>query len=295
MPSVTSRNEKIRIIPGLLFLLLLWLQLCVVLAPSWAGGYYDYGWLVPPVVAFLAYLRWQDRLSPQSAPAKGGWIRVTIALFILSLFPLRIVEHVDAHWRLPLWTHVGVLIAITHLSLALIKGWRTSFHLMPATILILVAIPLPGVIEGDLVKVLTRSVLELSETVLPLMGYPAIISESAFIVDGKLLDVAEGCSGIRSFQSCITAALVLGELRRFGISMRLSILVLALMIAIIANTTRIIVLTRLAYTEGHTAMDQAHDSIGLWTAIITYLLIGGVAWLLGLLNRKRARIVRREV
>jgi exosortase/archaeosortase family protein len=127
------------------------------------------------------------------------------------------------------------------------------------------------------------------------MGYPAIISGSAFVVDGKLLDVTEGCSGIRSFQSCIMAALALGELRRFAIPRRLVLLVLALAMAIIANATRIVILTRIAYTEGHAAMAKAHDGVGLWTAFVTYILVGVLAWFLGLVVRKKVKTVRRKI
>jgi exosortase len=166
---------------------------------------------------------------------------------------------------------------------------------MPATFLILIAVPLPSAIEGTLVQRLTQTVLELAANILPVMGYPALITGSAFIVDGQLLDVAEGCSGIRSFQGCIMAALALGELRRFGLFKRLSLLVLALVTAVIANATRIIILTRLTYTEGHAAMDKAHDPIGIWTAVLTYSLIGVFAWLLGFPGRQKGRTVRRKL
>lgn len=289
-------KEKSRIIPGLLFLALLWLQFCFVLAPSWEEGtYYDYGWLALPVIAFLSYQRWLDPVGLPSKPRDQIWVRLLIALGVLSLFPIRVVQHVDIYWRLPLWIHAGLLLGITHLTVGLLSGWRRSSLLMPATFLILVAVPLPTAIEGALVRTLTQTVLELAANLLPMMGYPAIIAGSAFIVDGQLLDVAEGCSGIRSFQGCIMAALALGELRRFRPLQRLSLLVLALVIAVIANATRIIILTRLTYTEGHAAMDEAHDTIGIWTAVVTYSLIGVLAWLLGLLSRQKGRTVSRKV
>jgi len=294
--SSLPKTEISRLVPGLLFLSTLWLQFCYVLAPSWEGGtYYDYGWIVPPVLVYLAYLRWHDRLPPQSPPERVFLIRILILLAVLCLVPIRIIQHVDMTWRPPLWLHAGALLTITHLTIGLLKGWRRSIFLIPATFLILVAVPLPMAIQNSLVQNLTQIVLELARNVLPVMGYPAIFSGSALIVDGKLLDVTEGCSGIRSFQSCIMAALALGELRRFSIPRRLVLLGLALVIAIIANATRIVVLTRIAYTEGHAAMDKAHDSVGLWTALVTYCLVGVLAWLLSLVVRKKVKTVRRKI
>jgi len=281
-------------IPSLLFLALLWLQFCFVLAPSWAGGtYYDYGWLAPPVIAFLAYLRWQDRPSSHSEPSHSKWLPALIFLGVLIIIPIRIIQHVDIYWRLLLWVHACILLIITHLTLSLVKGWQKSLLLLPATILILVAVPLPSAIQNGLVQTLTHWVLDLAASILPAMGYPAIIAGSAFIVNGHFLDVAEGCSGIRSFQSCIMAALVLGEIYRFGVFQRLSLLALALVTAVITNTIRIIALTRLTYTKGHTAMNESHDAIGIATTVVTYLLIAVLAWLIGKIWQKERSISRK--
>ena len=281
--SPVEKRDQSQTMPGFLFLSILWLQFCFVLAPSWRGGtYYDYGWFVPPVIAYLAYLRWQD--SPTtSVPSSRTppWVLAVIVLGVLSLIPMRIVQHVDIFWRLPLWLHAGVLLTITHFTISMMTCWKKSFLLMPATFLILVAVPLFSAIENGLVQTLTRWVLDLTINVLPIMGYPAIIVGSSFIVNGQILDVAEGCSGIRSFQGCAMAALILGELRRFSVVRRLALLGLALTTAIITNSTRIVVLTQLTYNEGYHAMEAAHDSIGAWTAIITYALIGLLAWILG--------------
>ena len=297
MPTPSHPAEdKGRTLPGLLFLSALWLQFCYVLAPSWEGGtYYDYGWLAPPVIAFFAYSRWNDRLNSPTTPQNAVWIKILIALGILSLIPIRVIQHVDALWRLPLWAHACTLLALTHLTIGFLKGWRRSLYLMPATFLILVAVPLPFGVQTTLVEVLTQLVLDLSHKTLPILGYPAVLSGSSFVVDGKMLDVAEGCSGIRSFQSCIMAALALGELSRFKIPKRITLLILALAVAVVANATRIVVLIRIAYNEGHDAMDKAHDGVGLWTAIVTYLVIGAVSWLMGYLSQKKGRVVRRKV
>ncbi|MFC7338123.1 exosortase/archaeosortase family protein [Haloferula chungangensis] len=297
-PPPAAIDEKGRTIFGLIFIAILWLQLCFVLIPSWEGGtYYDYGWLVPPAIAFLAYQRWQDVLPPQPAPKHQAWLKILIFLGVLSIIPIRVIEHVDALWRFPLWAHAFVMLGITHLSLVLLKGWRRSLHLAPATFMILVAVPLPTSVQSALVEALTGFILDLSSQVLPMMGFPAILSGTAFVVDGKLLDVTEGCSGIRSFQSCITAALVLGELSRFKIPTRLFLLIASLAIAIIANTIRIVTLTQIAYTEGHDAMDKAHDPVGLWTAVATYVLVAGLAWLISAWSThgKKVKVVRKKV
>ena len=297
--ATDPKSSRSKLTIGLIFILALWAQFCFALIPSWEGGtYYDYGWLVPPLIVMLAYLRWQDHKAPIVETKPQGQLQLLIVMGLLALIPIRIVEHVDALWRLPLWAHVGILLGLTHLTLAAVYGWARSIYLLPATGLILVAVPLPTFIQGHLVDALTESVVSLSSNILPIFGYPSIRSGTGFIVDGKVLDVAEGCSGIRSFQSCIMAALALGELRRFKIFTRVIFVLLALGVAVLANCARIVSLTKIAFMQGHEAMDKAHDSVGMKTAIATYALVFAVSLLLasfsGGRKKKKAKVVRRK-
>lgn len=278
-----------RDLPVVLFLAGLWIQLCLVLLPSWQSqSYYDYGWIIPPLILFFGFHRWLDESStvtPGGGGGRGLWILVI--LLTLGLLPVRIIEHVDIYWRFPLWVHASLVLVVTHLTIAQFHGWKTSQALLPASLFIFLAVPLPSQIEQPFVNSLTKGVLEFTSFLLPISGYPIMISGSSFIVQGEILDVAEGCSGIRSFQSCIVAALALGELARFSVTRRLVLLVLSLGLAVVTNSLRVFVLVQTAHREGRESMDAAHDGIGFWTTIITFSTIALVAWLLTLFSAAR--------
>ncbi|MFT6863294.1 MAG: exosortase [Akkermansiaceae bacterium] len=262
-----------------LFLGILWIQLCFVLFPSWQNQtYYDYGWIVAPLILFFGFHRWQDFSSKDPHPTRAGWQIAAIALGPLILVPIRFVEHVDIYWRLPLWIHALVVLTLSHLTIALLYDRRTSQNLLPATLFILLAVPLPSRIETPLVHGLTQVVLEFTSFLLPLNGYPIETSGTSFIVNGEIFDVAEGCSGIRSFQSGIVAALALGELNRFSSARRLTFLVLSLGLAVLTNSHRVYALAQIAHESGRQEMNAAHDALGFGTMIATFSSIALLAW-----------------
>ena len=107
------------------------------------------------------------------------------------------------------------------------------------------------------------------------------------MVNGEVLDVAEGCSGIRSFQSSAMAALCLGELLRLGAVKRILLLLGGLGLAVVLNAGRIVVLARIAHRQGGEASDQAHDTVGFWVLVLTYGGISACAWILARVRRQR--------
>lgn len=273
--------------------MLLWMQFIDALHPNWQGySYYDFGWCLAPAVGYLATLRWRESPPSPGFPRFDWWPWIVIALLLLALWPVRIVEQVDPFWRLPLWLHSFLLLLITHLTLWRLRGLRVSFHLLPATLLILLAVPLPSFLEFSLVSFLTDWVVSFTSVVLPLAGYPAEQLGNSFIVQGMPIDVAQGCSGIRSFQSCIAVALVLGELQRLSLWGRCLLLTAAILVAVASNTGRVFLLVRMAHEKGTDAMNAAHDALSLQAVVVTYVITGILSWLFdrgGFHSKRKAR------
>ncbi len=134
-----------RHLPVLLLLAGLWIQLCFVLSPTWQNQtYYDYGWIVPLLIAFFGYQRWQDAPAAILRSDRAIWPTIFIFLLTLAIVPIRWVEHVDVYWRLPLWIHALLVFSITHLSITLIFGWNTGRSLLPALLFLFLAVPSPA-------------------------------------------------------------------------------------------------------------------------------------------------------
>lgn len=255
--------------------------------PGWQNGsYYDYGWIVPPLVLLFIFNRVKSLPSEVSGESivVSKWVIGLAVLLLLCLIPVRVFQTVDARWRFPNWVHTGVVLSTTAVSLALVFRWEVVKAVVPGTLFILLAIPLPTFVEGPFVEGLTNLVVQLTSAILPIVGYPAKVVGSSFIVNNEVFDVGEGCSGIRSFQSCVMASLALGELYRLSAAKRVGLLLSSLLLAITVNAVRVVVLVRGAFDRGSEGMKAYHDSVGVWATIITYLAIGLMAWAFCALN-----------
>lgn len=77
-----------------------------------------------------------------------------------------------------------------------------------------------------------------------------------------MVGVEEACSGVRGLQTSLMVSLVLGELGRFSVSRRFILVLAGAFVAILLNLLRAIVLSGLAATQGVTAVDEWHDTVG---------------------------------
>src|SRR5437868_11292133 len=78
---------------------LLWFELIAQLKPEWwLNPQYNYGLIVPVLLAYLLWKRWQNRPDPIEAQLSGlatGIIVFTAALFL----PIRLVAEANPDWR----------------------------------------------------------------------------------------------------------------------------------------------------------------------------------------------------
>ncbi len=271
------------------FLALLWGQLFWALYPSWADGtYYDYGMTVPFLAVFFFWTRWQeiprDNSLPAAQPAQSGrspitWIILAAAVVITTLH--RLVESVDTGWRLPLYLHGGIVLAVTTWFLSRLQGWAKMATYWPIAVLTILAIPLPSGVESSLIHQLTAGVVEVAVFTNRMAGLPVMSSGETLFVNGVPLQVSEGCSGIRSFQSSLFAGFVLGEFVRLTLSGRLILIVLSLLTAFAMNCLRVVFLVQYAAANPQADLERIHDQSGYVSLTLTFAMIVGLAYLLG--------------
>ena len=271
--------------------------LVTVLHPSWSRhSYYDYGWVVIPLTLWFLIRRWQrpvERFNPSRSPR---WLLLTSVALSLSLLVLHAVHQVDLYWRQPLWLIAGVSLLLFYSVVSAVEGKQRALTLLPAGLFLLTAVPLPTVLETSLVQGLTALVVEVSHFLLLLGGILVERTGNLLNANGTPVDVADGCSGIRSLQSTLMAAFALGELFAAGMAVRIILPVAAVAIAFIGNSLRIIALGWIAAKDGLEAVEAAHDPLGFATATFVYGVLALVAWPLSSdrLSSRRRRIIRTE-
>lgn len=270
------------------FLTLLWLQLFLSLTPSWnLGTYYDYGWFVPFTAGWLFWRRVQ-RLKPESpagfhsskASAADGWIFALLAGVCVLVFFVRVVDRYDPYWRLPRLFHAAMVCCVHHLMLARFMGWRRSWAFVWITVLCLTAVPMPGNWEMALIQEATRKLMAVSSPACHLIGLPVELSGSALSLNGEILQIDEGCSGIRSFQSLLMVAVFAGEFFSTRWLMRVGLIALGIAYAFLFNAVRVLFLSHVFFRSGEDAFHAWHDAAGMATFSLSALALFGSARLL---------------
>jgi len=270
------------------FLALLWAQLFWALHPSWIHGqYYDYGWIVAPCAAWFFWRRWREPGARGDPPLGGrSLIAIVVAgavLLLVLLGLLRSLERFDPIWRVPLILHGLVVFAVTHAVLWLTTGFRASLAFFPVVLFALTAVPWPARIENLLIGELTEMLLAVSAPLARLVGIPVELSGSALVAHGRVIQIDEGCSGIRSFQSLIMAGLFVGEFLLLRPWLRVLLLGVAIAFGFLTNTMRAIALAWIFFNEGQIAFDRYHDAVGF----AAFGLAAGLLLLTGHLAERR--------
>jgi len=273
----------------------LWLHFCWCLVPTWQNGqYYSYGFLVPVLVmgfvwrraglvAGMAVVPWR--------PGKlaDGMLIAAAAAVLLALVPLRVVETGDPDWRVPIVLHGLLVTTVTHLALAWWRGWKVSAFFLPVTVFAWSAVPYLFQIEQGLVQFLTDMVVRLAREVFLLAGQPVERVGEKLTMGDRAVDVTDGCSGIRSVQSLLMAALFFGELLWLHWSKRLTLVGAALVTAVLCNTGRAWYLASVQFSRGEGAAHAAHDPAGHLAFAVAALVLYLAARLL--MPRETGKVV----
>ena len=265
----------------LLGVVALWTPAMLAAAYAWGHGeYYDYGWFVPPAALWLMMRRWQSLDAAVRLPRRRV-VLVGAALLLPWILVLRVLGYADPSWRLPM-----ILLGMTaaggsHLLLALSRGWRVSAGFGWITLLWLSALPWPTLVETAIVHHLTQGVVTAVAEVFQLLGKPVEVLGDRLRLFDMNVEVTDGCSGVRSFQSFVMATWFFAELQRLRVSRALILLASACAVAFVVNMARTYALAQIRFTQGKEAFDQAHAALGLLafgiSGLFFYLLSGRLA------------------
>lgn len=282
----------------LITLIALWLHFFWCLVPSWQNGeYYAYGFLVPLLALGFVWRRagmlGEVAIAPwQPRKMINALLLVAAGILLLALIPLRVIETGDPGWRPPLVLHGLFVTAATHLALARWRGWKTSAFFLPVTVFVWSAVPYLFQIEQSLVRHLTSMVVGLTREIFLLSGQPVDQLGERLYMGSRAVDVTDGCSGIRSIQSLLMAALFFGELLWLHWSARVVLVATGLVAAVACNTGRAWYLASVQFSRGQEAAHAAHDPAGHTAFVVAALVLYVAARLM--IPQARGRVVVRK-
>jgi exosortase len=218
---------------------------------------YAHGWAILPLAAFFAYQRLQY-IPPPSSPRD-----VFVGRWIVCLLPgialLELVRLAPIPWRLVLWM-IYALAAASTLGLAWRRyGAKTARSMIFPVGFAAFSVPWPTSLEAPLVQFLGVLIAQGAGQLLAAVGiYTQVQGRIIELASGPLA-VEEACSGIRSLNSGVMIALVLGEWHRLSATRRLGLIGAAFITAVLLNTLRTFFLAQGVSRHGPVFLENWHD------------------------------------
>ncbi|MEA3186575.1 MAG: hypothetical protein QOD99_405 [Chthoniobacter sp.] len=247
----------------------LWFSTLNQLRVEWTvNAQYAYGWTVPVLAFYLFAERWKVR--PATAPGRGlRALTLGVAVFALLLLPLRVVQEGAPDWRLVGWGMAGVSLALSAAFIYYAGGWPWLKHFILPVAFLLVAVPWPVPFEQSVIQRLMHAVATICVEALSWFGIPAAQHGNVIQIGNGVVGVEEACSGVRSLQTTLMAALFLGELLRFNFARRAALIGAGLLLAFGCNAGRAFLLVWITTREGPKAIERWHDSVGLAVLVVS--------------------------
>jgi exosortase len=268
---------------------LYWAQLLIQLQTEWtANAQYGFGLFVPVIVIVLLWRQWRNGAEHclgyapgEEVESRKSQLAFAVGMGLLGLvLPLRLLEEANVGWRSVQWLHALILVFATLAVLWRVGGWRWMRQFAFPILFLLVAVPWPSRPELRITQYLMGKVMVATVEIVGLLGVPALRHGYVLEIGSGLVDIDGACSGIRSLQTSLMLALLLGELYRLNASRRLLLVGSAVLIAVLANIGRTSFLTWTAAKHGLVSMSSLHGPAGLAIVFIVLTSLTLLAYLL---------------
>jgi exosortase len=244
----------------------------------WSDPNFSHGFFVP---AFTAYVVWQDWAHLRAiVPAPSNW---GLPVILLSLFTL-IVGVFGAELFV---SRMSLLLLIAGIVIFL-RGWATLHAVLFPLLFLVLMVPIPAIVFGQITFPLQILASKLSAWLLPLLGVPVLREGNVINLPAMPLEVAEACSGIRSLLSLTTLAIMYGFLLEKKIGIRILLGLASIPIAVAANGLRIVGTGLLVqYWDPDKAEGFFHAFSGWLIFVVSLVMLFVFHRFLGLLERNR--------
>ena len=139
------------------------------------------------------------------------------------------------------------------------------------------AVPWPQRAETGITQSLSRGVAFCTVEMLQWAGIAAERAGNLVALPSGMIEVSDACSGVRSLQSTLMAALCLGEVRRFSFRRRVILVAIGVALALILNVARNFFLALVANRMGLGAIKAWHDSAGWGIFLLSFCLLAAIS------------------
>ncbi len=257
---------------------MLWVALFTVVAAYWptvatmvhvweTSDTYAHGWLIPPISLYLLY---QMRTRLAQVPIRPAWWALGPLFFAGSAWMLAALADIQVVQQLML---ISMLIGVV----LLVMGWDwVKVAAFPLGFLYL-AVPLGDGLTPHLVDLTADFVVQ----ALRVTGIPVYREGNFFVIPSGQWSVVSGCSGMRYLMATITVGTLFAYLNYRSIWRRMVFIVVAILVAILANWLRAYGIVMIAHlSDMKLALGIDHYIYGwVFFGIVIFLLMTvGMIW-----------------
>jgi exosortase len=230
-----------------------------------ADSYYTHGFIIPFITGYLIRLKWNELKTVRCEYSGSGLILVVAALLVHLFSMLSGVYFLSGYSLLVLSFGVSLYLFGKEFTRKIAFALLFLFFMFPLPLTAINAVSFPMRLYATKVSV----------AVLSTAGIPVYSEGFRIIFPGDSLVVGSPCSGLRSLISMIALGSVFAHLSNAGKWLKLSLVIIAVPIALLSNIVRLMVLCMGAYKFGSGAIHGfVHDVTGYAAFIIAF----GMLW-----------------
>jgi exosortase len=266
----------------LAFLWFLYAHVVANLARQWFDDpNYSHGIFVPICSALLLWIHRKSWMATPLQPSAGG------LLFVVAAMGLLLVGTLGAELFLPRFS----LCILAGGLVVYFAGWRMLRAVLAPWLALFLMIPLPVIVFNEIAFPLQVLASRLACSFLELLQVPVLREGNIIVLSSMSLDIVEACSGLRSLMSLITVAVLYGLFFERKIWMRFLLVIVAIPVAVFANSLRIVSSALLAqYVSPHLAEGFFHAFSGFLLFLLCLGALAGFHTLGIRLSRRRAAV-----
>jgi exosortase len=256
-PRLTTAQIALAVVMVAVFLWSYWPTLAEMVATWEREPDYSHGFLVAPIAIAFLWLRRNEFPRGSLRGSQWGWAFLGLAFAVRIAVSLFYIEAVDG-WTIPLWL-AGVVL--------LLGGWSVLKWCAASLAFLWFMFPLPFAVERYLSQPLQGIATRMSTSALQMLGQPAIAEGNVILMGEQVLEVEQACSGLRIFVGIFALAFAYVLFARKTWWENVLLLISAVPIALVANSTRIVTTALLQrYVSGEVSKQFTHDFSG-WIMI----------------------------
>jgi exosortase A len=226
---------------------------------------YNHCWLVPLIAAWLAWTRRHrlDGLQPRPSP----WLTLLalpVSLSWLAAERLGIMEGRQI-----------TALALAHILLLAVLGWRI-YRPMAAPLLYLIFLVPFGAFTVPVLQQITARIIDVG---LGLAGIPHYVDEFIIEIPAGSFLVAEACAGLRFLTATLAFGALYAAVMFRSPARRLTVLLLALVVPIVANGLRAFGIVLLGHYLGSAEAAVADHILYGWfffSIVLLLLILAGL-------------------